>query len=163
MKKFFLVSFIILLAFITGCATILKGTKQEIPITSSPTNAMVEIEAFDGTTVFKGETPVTVSLLKKNRYTITIKMDGYEDAVIAIDKDFEPTTLGNIFCGGIIGVIIDFANGAAYKLSPEAIRVELVQATASIEDPNSTELYAVVSVKKDNGQVKSVAVPMIKN
>ncbi|RZL67101.1 MAG: PEGA domain-containing protein, partial [Rhodococcus sp. (in: high G+C Gram-positive bacteria)] len=55
-----------------GCATIVKGTNQRIPVASEPASADVLV---DGT--FAGKTPTAVLLKRKNDHLITVKKDGY--------------------------------------------------------------------------------------
>jgi len=99
-------------------------------------------------------------LKKKSEYDVFISMDGYQEARVHISKGFEPLVLGNILCGGILGIIIDYVNGAAYKLEPEMINVSLV--TASVDEETS-ETYAVFRAMNEEGELKSLVVPMVKN
>jgi hypothetical protein len=87
-------------------------------------------------------------------------MEGYQESRIHISKGFEPLVLGNVICGGVVGIIIDYVNGAAYKLEPEMINVSLVSASI---DESTTETYAVFRALDDQGELRTMVVPLIKN
>ncbi len=112
-----------------NCATIVRGTSQDVAVSTSPPGATVTVEDEN-----RGVTPVTLTLKKKNKYRIVLSKEGYEDVVVNLDKNFKfaPTIIGNIFSWGLIGIIVDLANGSAYQLSPEAIDREFLEGTASL-------------------------------
>ena len=91
---------------------------------------------------------------------MTINLAGYQEARIHISKEFDPLFLGNLLCGGVIGMIVDASNGAMNKLTPESINVTLV--TASIEN-GTKEVYAVCRIIDDEGQLKTMVIPLIKS
>ena len=143
-----------------GCASIVHGTKQPVSINSTPTQADFEVKTEGGTIVFQGKTPATATLERKNSYDVTINLAGYQEARIHISKEFDPLFLGNLLCGGVIGMIVDASNGAMNKLTPESINVTLV--TASIEN-GAKEVYAVCRIIDDEGQLKTMVIPLIKS
>ena len=55
-----------------GCATIVKGTNQKIPIGSSPSNADIYV---DGNLM--GSTPLDVQISRKRDHLVTISKPGY--------------------------------------------------------------------------------------
>ncbi len=146
-------------AFIISCATIIKGTSQDISINSNPTKANVVIKTTGGVEVFTGLTPTTTKLSKKKEYNVTISLEGYKETTVQITQSFEAWTIGNLLCGGVIGLIVDAVNGAMWKLEPDQIMVSLV--TASNEGGES-RLYAVFRTLDDQGQLRTLAVPLIK-
>jgi hypothetical protein len=145
-------------ALITGCATILHGTDQEVYVDSSPKSAKVEIKTSGGVSVFNGLTPARVELDRDRSYDVFVNLEGYQQSVVHISREFDALYLGNIICGGIIGLIIDAANGAMYKLEPESINVTLV--TASL-DGYSKKTYAVLRTLDAEGQLRTMVVPLI--
>lgn len=145
--------------FIISCATIIKGTSQDISINSSPTKASVVIKTTGGVETFTGTTPTTAKLSKKKEYVVTISLEGYKETTVQITQSFEAWTIGNILCGGVLGLVIDAVDGAMWKLEPEQIMVSLV--TASNEGGES-RLYAVFRAIDDQGQLRTLSVPLIK-
>jgi hypothetical protein len=148
------------LASFFGCASILSGTSQEVTITSSPQPAQIEIKNMGGMVVFTGATPAVAKLRREYEYNVHISLDGYQQTMVHISQEFNAIYLGNIICGGIIGLIVDASNGAMYNLEPEMINVTLV--TASI-DGNSTQMYAVLRTIDASGQLQTLVVPLIRN
>lgn len=150
---------LVLAIALSGCATIIKGTNQDISIQSNPSKASVTIKTSGGIEVFSGTTPASAKLSKKKEYVVTVKMDGYKESTVMVNQSFEAWTIGNILCGGVIGLIIDAVDGAMWKLEPDQIMVTM--ATASLEN-GETRLYAVYYAMDSEGQLRSMSVPMIK-
>ena len=110
-----------------SCASIIHGTKQTVNFQSTPTGASVEV--FDGMGVSYGvcDTPCSLDLKRKREYKVRIIKSGYAPAEMVIQRKGDGWVWGNIFFGGVIGLIVDFTNGAAYKLDPTTLEVTLSQ------------------------------------
>ncbi|MBE9469136.1 MAG: PEGA domain-containing protein [Bacteroidetes bacterium] len=120
-KFFFRTSFLSLIIIMTSCATIMTGSKQDIIIKSSPSGAVVKI---DNNNI--GITPITTRLSRKFKtQLVKIELDGFKPYEVNITREFNAWFIGNIFIGGIIGIIIDAADGAMYKLTPTQINAVL--------------------------------------
>jgi len=145
---------------IAGCATIIKGTSQDISIQSNPSSGKIIIKTSGGVEVFNGVTPATAKLAKKHEYVVTVQLAGYKDGTVMIGQSFEAWTIGNLLCGGVIGLVIDAVDGAMWKLEPDQIMVTMT--TASLEN-GETKLYAVFYALDRDGQLRSMAIPMIKD
>ena len=121
------------LAFATGaCSTIIEGTSQNISVSTQPPEASCEL-VRDGVVIgLISSTPGSVKVEKnKQNIMITCKKDGYRDGVYRNESDFAGATAGNILLGGIIGVGIDAATGAANKYDGDvAIVLEPLPAAA---------------------------------
>jgi hypothetical protein len=152
---------LVITVLIVGCATIFKGTDQAINISSSPSAAKVIIKTTGGVQVFDGVTPVVTKLSKKNEYLVTLTLEGYKETTVNIMKNgIEGWFWGNLLCGGVIGIVIDAVNGAMYKLAPDQISVSL---TTAQNMKGEQVLYAVLYALDNNGQLRSLAVPIEKN
>jgi len=110
---------VVILITILSCASIINGTKQNIRINSDPTGAQVSINGI------KYTTPAVVKLKRGSNHSLTFTKEGYKPVTMKIDKEFNSWVLGNLIFGGIIGIIVDFADGAAYKLSPKQVNAKL--------------------------------------
>lgn len=109
------------LAFLAGgCASIVKGTTQAIPVASSPSGADVRL---DGNHV--GQTPVSVEVKRKSDHLMTIEKAGYQPESIAITRNIGGAVFGNIIAGGLVGWGVDAISGAQYNLTPATINVSL--------------------------------------
>ncbi|WP_338877195.1 hypothetical protein WBJ53_16280 [Spirosoma sp. SC4-14] len=80
-----------------------------------------------------GITPMVVKLLRKDTQAIKVEMEGYNPYEIVLTRKVDGWIAGNIIFGGLIGLIVDAADGAMYKLSPEQVRAELRSNTASLQ------------------------------
>lgn len=123
MKKFILG--IIVTLSLTGCATIISGSKQEMQFNSTPNNATVFIDGKE-----MGKTPFTTKLTRKDTHTVQIKLEGYKPYSVELKKQFNEWYIGNILFGGIIGLVIDPITGALYRLTPKDINAELANGFA---------------------------------
>lgn len=126
MKKIFIAICIVLLVLLSGCASIVRGTTQDIPVNSYPSNAEIYIsgQGFINNQVHS-LTPNQITFIRKFPYTITIKKYGYIDYSIQITPVMDAAIAGNLFLGGIIGGAIDASSGAAYSLIPSMINANL--------------------------------------
>lgn len=127
MKKFykigFFFSFIAVAALIFGgCATIFKGSTEDVSFFSAPTGAEVYVNGS-----LLGTTPVTLKLQSKNSYVIEFKKEGYETKTVLINNSIGITwiildVLGGV---GLIPIAIDAYTGSWYSLDPKNVNVVL--------------------------------------
>jgi hypothetical protein len=102
-----------------------------VSIDTNPPNAHVVVRDKRGQEVASVNTPGKVALRRKDkfifpaRYTATIAAPGYHTAQVPIRSTVNPWILGNIVLGGIPGLVIDNATGAAWKPSDSEIFTEL--------------------------------------
>ena len=119
---------------VSGCATIIKGTKEAIAVTTPPTTgAKCTLKNSEG--IWYLMTPGNAMVHKtKNELHITCKKEGFEDASKIVDADFNGVTFGNAIAGGLIGVGVDAASGANYQY-PQAIKVPMTPVAAATAPP----------------------------
>ncbi len=153
MKKIIISTCLASSIFISGCATIVGDKTQTIPISSTPSDANILITDENGTQVFKGLTPTSVSLNKsdgsywgKKSFTVKISKAGYESQVIPITASANGWYIGgNLIFGGIIGwFIVDPLNGSMYTLSPEQITSGLGEKTAHNNSSNDGSISVML-------------------
>ena len=112
----------LLLLFLTvafaACATIVHGTRQEVDFSSDPVGATILINGEQ-----RGVTPTAIALKRGRDHQVIFQMDGYEDLLVNVDKQMDVGwyLFGNLFSWGVIGWVVDIANGAAYKLSEDEV------------------------------------------
>ena len=140
-----------------SCATIFSGTDQAVNVETQPVSADVVIKADTGIVFYEGEAPATVDLPRKNEYTVTVSMDGYEERTVPITQGFNAWVVGNLICGGIPGGVVDLLTGAWYELQPTQVSIELRQAY----NGNESKVFVVFNAMDEQGQLRSMAVPMI--
>lgn len=121
-----------------GCATIVKGTTQDINVTTDPAGAACELKTAGTPLGSVSPTPGTLQV-KKGRGDIEVvcKKAGYVDASGVVSSSLQGWTFGNILLGGVIGVVIDAGSGAIREYESE-IYVKLTpDKFASQEDRES--------------------------
>ena len=143
MKQFLqsaiLISACSLAALSGGCASIVKGTTQPIPVSSIPTGADVKL---DGNKL--GQTPLNVEVKRKSDHLLTIEKPGYQTESVAITRNIGGAVFGNIIAGGLVGWGVDAISGAQYNLTPSTINVTLRETSSStLQTPASQSSAAV--------------------
>ena len=106
MKNIFLLSMIF---FLCACASIFKGTRDEIEIQTANPNARIYIND-----AYYGNGKVNTSFSKNEEYEITVHEKGCPSKNIHVGKHFDPVTLlGAFWDFGIISIlIVDNMTGA---------------------------------------------------
>ena len=113
-----------------GCASIMTGTTQKVPINSNPSEAKVISDRGH-----KDITPCFMEFDKNKSYVLTFSKKGYQDLIYKVSKNFNFATVGNIVVGGVIGLGVDCVTGAIQNfedsvnvnLQPEVIQPEMPQ------------------------------------
>lgn len=106
MKKYFLVFITAVFFIYSGCATILKGSKEEIEFTSEPAGADVKINNSE-----EGVTPLKVLLKKGNEYVVEISKDGYKKKTYRLSYTVNAGWLILDVIAGLVGVVVDAFTG----------------------------------------------------
>ncbi len=150
----------------SSCATIFGHSNYKVAFNSNPVGSTITITDRKGVEIYKGTTPTTVRLKSsagyflKGEYQVKFHMDGYEDKIISVDGRLNGWYIGNIFLGGLVGMlIVDPASGAMSKIDDKGIN-ETSQQTAqhaqvsshelNIVDINSLPKFALNNLKKVN-------------
>jgi hypothetical protein len=108
---------------ITGCAAMFTGTTSTINVTSTPSGADCDVTGHGV------HTPGNITIEKSSDdLNIVCQKEGYETGSSRIESTFNATSLINILTGYglVIGFIIDFATGAAWKYA-DHVTVNLPQ------------------------------------
>jgi len=124
--------------FQTGCATIVKGTHQDVPISSEPSGASVLVDG-----VRQGSTPTNLRLSRKQSHVVTLEMEGYEAENVTLKPSMGGAVAGNIIAGGLIGWGVDASTGAQYNLHPESVSARLRPKTQAPAVPGRTQQSGV--------------------
>ena len=104
------------LVLMTGCATIVKGTTQNVAIeTPGVEGAECELSS-PGIGTKTVVTPATLELEKsQHNVSVTCRKRCYQDGVGVIASYTEGMAAGNVVIGGVIGLGVDAATGAMNK------------------------------------------------
>ena len=127
--------FIVVLAatvMFSGCASIVSGHNQSLSVVANGNNANV-VGAKCSLTNDKGQwfttTPGSVTV-RRSYGNLAVSCENAEFAGVAqVKSTTKAMALGNIIFGGVIGVGVDVASGAAYDY-PDLIAIQMLSAGA---------------------------------
>lgn len=124
MRKALLVSVLFLSSlYLCGCATILNGTSQKIPVSSEPDGAVVTVDSKD---IYV--TPVKLRLERRRDHVLVFTKDGFDSRTVKVMHVLSEAVCGNILLFGPLGWVFDIFAGTQYKLVPDKINVDLKRA-----------------------------------
>ena len=105
-----------------GCATMVKGSRGKIGISSTPSGARLSVDGQHHTT------PAVVKLSKKRDHVIIMEKEGYETAHATLTSNLNGWWAANFVWSYLfpIGMAIDFSNGATYTLEPSVVHLQLL-------------------------------------
>ncbi|NJO56079.1 MAG: hypothetical protein HC834_06680 [Rhodospirillales bacterium] len=103
-----------------GCATIVKGTTQQVSIVTPNAPGAECTLVSDGIGTKVVTTPATIVLDKsQHNIAVTCKKRCFQDGTGIISSHTESMAAGNIIAGGVIGLGVDAASGAMNRYSAE--------------------------------------------
>src|ERR1700759_4991617 len=116
-----------LCALAGGCASVTRGTTENISIASTPSGAQAVVPGLEAPPA--GTTPCSVVVKRNADVSVTIQKEGYEPQVVQLTKDI-PTAgavgfAGNVLLGGVVGMGVDAVTGAATDHKPNPVIVTL--------------------------------------
>jgi len=128
--------FLFIVSSLSGCATMIRGTSQDIPIKSDPSGAQVRINGLP-----KGFTPITVPISRRSdEPLISLEYDGYKKWELSLNKTHAPWAMLNLIVGPFawFGVIPDLINQANYTFEPEELNIKLEKISTSKSSEEKT-------------------------
>lgn len=110
---------------VSACGSIIRGTAEPVAFVSDPPGARM--------TTDKGyacpATPCTLQVERSDEFTATFEKEGYRPEVVPVKTHIVgrggAAFAGNIIAGGVIGMGVDAATGAAFDHSPNPVSVTL--------------------------------------
>jgi len=136
------------LLILSGCASIINGTTQEVSISTTPQGATVK--TTDNAACI---TPCKLELARKQDHILNINKKGYEETNLTLQHVISGAVAGNIILGGLIGWGIDAASGAQYRLVPETVNVDLKPFGGGTKEKTLAEKIAELDNLKESGKV----------
>jgi hypothetical protein len=114
-------------AALGGCASVTRGTTENISISSTPSGAEATISGLDVPTACV--TPCAIVAKRSADITVSFAKEGFEPEVVQLTKEVPPTGAvgfaGNIVAGGLVGMGVDAVTGAAQDHKPNPVIVTL--------------------------------------
>jgi hypothetical protein len=112
-----------------GCATVVRGTTDQIGFNSEPSGA--EVHTSNGLGCV---TPCTLSVKKSEDFTATFDKPGYRQTEVEVKAEIVSNGVvaaaGNAVVGGLIGIGVDTVTGAARDHVPNPVSVVLERQAA---------------------------------
>lgn len=127
----------IALLALAGCASVTRGSTNEVNFTSAPTGALVKTSTGQSCT-----TPCMMIFDRREEFVTTFTLGG-EERTIDVTTDLAANgagaVAGNILAGGVIGMGIDAATGAALDHFPDPVHADFnVPQAEQVQAPPST-------------------------
>jgi hypothetical protein len=113
-----------LAAMCGGCATVVRGTTDQVGFNSTPSGA--EVHTSNGLGCI---TPCTLTVKKNEEFIATFEKPGYQPQQVPVTRQVVgagvASTAGNVIVGGVIGIGVDAITGAGYDHVPNPVNVVL--------------------------------------
>ncbi|MBR0960725.1 PEGA domain-containing protein [Bradyrhizobium japonicum] len=110
-----------------GCASVTRGTTENISISSTPSGVEAVVSGMDVPTTCT--TPCSVVVKRNADISITFQKEGYEPQVVSLSRDIQTGGAagfaGNLLLGGVVGMGVDAATGAATDHKPNPVIVTM--------------------------------------
>lgn len=115
---------VVLLCAVGGCATIMAGGPDRIPVSTNPPGASVFLDG-----VLVGQTPLMLTLDRgRSNGNIRIEMPGFAPVILTRVKEINGWFWANLCLGGIIGIVVDLITGDVKRFDDTPIAIGLTPA-----------------------------------
>ena len=122
-----IVGIVALCAIVGGCASVTRGTTENISIASTPSGAQATISGLEVPTACI--TPCAIVAKRNADIAVTFEKEGYQPQVVQLTTEIPATGAagfaGNILAGGLVGMGVDAVTGAATDHKPNPVMVTL--------------------------------------
>ena len=117
MKETYIITLLVGLAVFSGCATIITGKHQNIPVTSEPSG--IKVRANTGEVI---TTPGQFTFVRNKQHILVAECsDGKSEQQVLLKNGIQGWFFANILLGGIPGMIVDLITGACDELKPKTV------------------------------------------
>lgn len=122
-----LLGIVALSVMLGGCASVTRGTTENISISSTPSGAEAVVSGLEVPTTCT--TPCAIVAKRSADITITFEKEGYQSQMVQLTKEVSGTGAagfaGNLLLGGVVGMGVDAATGAATDHKPNPVIVTM--------------------------------------
>jgi hypothetical protein len=105
---------------LAGCATVTRGTTEQVQIISEPDDAVATTSLGQSC-----HTPCTLTVGRKDEFVVVFEKPGFERKQVPVITEISggggAAFAGNILLGGVVGMGADAATGAAYNHAPNPV------------------------------------------
>lgn len=122
---------------LTGCATVTRGTSEQVTFTSEPSGAAMRTS----TGLQCSATPCTFDISRKTEFVATFSLPGYRDQQINVVTELAGNGAagfaGNVLVGGVVGMGTDAVTGATQDHKPNPVHAVMVPSRAAPDHPTA--------------------------
>lgn len=133
-----LASVLALVMFLPACASVSRGTIEDVAVQVTPPNATITTSLNQSCTAL----PCIIKAKRTDDFTVTAAAPGYQSQTVNVGRVQKPGALaGNIIAGGMIGYMVDKKNGADMDHTPNPVIIDLApvgKAKPRLKKPAST-------------------------
>jgi uncharacterized protein YceK len=141
---------------LSGCATVVNGTHQELAFSTLPEGSAVTVT--DGSTC---TTPCKLKLARRHPVRVDLTQAGYKPAYVLVRSKHGGATLGNLLLGGGVGILVDANNGSNDFLTPDPVKVRLAAAGSTDESQLIDKKGNESPVSAHNDEARADVAPTI--
>ena len=127
---------VMLLALITGCATVTRGRSEAWTAKTQPIDAVVTLS--NGMTC---HTPCALTIRRKYPFSVDVCKAGYKRVTTQVVSSIHGAggvgLAGNVLLGGAIGAGVDVGTGAARDLDPNPLEITLEPEQPGCQTPTA--------------------------
>jgi hypothetical protein len=124
MRAVFLSGVAVVALSLAGCATVTRGTTNQVQFVSEPSGAEVRTSLQQSCT-----TPCTLSFSRKDEFNVTFSRPGYQSETVFVRTQVAGAGAagfaGNLVVGGVVGMGVDAATGSTLEHVPNPVSVTL--------------------------------------
>ena len=147
----------LLIIILSGCASIVGEKNQLVTINSSPSGAKIMIKDENGREVYRGTTPMSITLEKGDGYfhgkdyRVLVGKRGYDRKTLKISSTAGGWYLwGNLGFGGLIGwLVVDPLTGAMWNLEPEHLDIPLNKKSGRTQASTSFNVVSLEDISPE--------------
>jgi hypothetical protein len=126
-------------AALGGCASVTRGTSENLNVLSNPPGATATISDSTNDNSLTCVTPCVVSVKRSADISVSATKDGYHTEGTRLKLESSAAGAlnvgGNVILGGLVGIGVDTYNGAAYDHKPNPVELILKPLEPATSEP----------------------------
>jgi hypothetical protein len=110
---------------VAGCASVTRGTTNQVQINSNPPEAQARTSMGHVCV-----TPCTLQFGRKDEFTVLITKPGFHSVEVPVKVQVAGAGAagfaGNVILGGVVGMVVDASTGATLEHVPNPVTANLI-------------------------------------
>lgn len=117
----------LMLAVLSGCATVAHGTSKDIFFASSPRGARITVDDS-----IVGKTPILIPMVRARDHVVRLRLDGYQPERITLQRRTSGLFWVNLLWLDLAGMGVDALSGGMYDFDSTQFLIRLTRSPAAI-------------------------------